>query len=91
MIAHLYVHVPFCPKVCPYCSFYKESSDRNKTASFLDAVLVEAERHAADLRPKTIFFGGGTPTALTTPQLRYLISGLRERIDVSDLKNSLWK
>ena len=86
MIAHLYVHVPFCPKVCPYCSFYKESSDRHKTASFLDAVLVEAEGHAADLRPKTIFFGGGTPTALTTPQLRYLISGLRERIDVSDLK-----
>jgi oxygen-independent coproporphyrinogen III oxidase len=86
MIAHLYVHIPFCPKVCPYCSFYKESSDRHKTARFLDAVLVEAESRAARLRPKTIFFGGGTPTALTTSQLRYLISGLRECIDMSDLE-----
>ena len=86
MIAHLYVHIPFCPKVCPYCSFYKESSDRHKAARFLDAVLVEAEGHAAGLRPRTIFFGGGTPSALTTPQLRYLISGLRERIDMTDLE-----
>ena len=86
MIAHLYVHIPFCPKVCPYCSFYKESSDRQKTARFLDAVLVEAEGHAAGLRPRTIFFGGGTPTALTTSQLRYLISGLQDRIDMSDLE-----
>ena len=73
MIAHLYVHIPFCPKVCPYCSFYKEASDRNKTRGFLDAVLAEADRHAAQLRPQTIFFGGGTPTALSTSQLEYLI------------------
>jgi oxygen-independent coproporphyrinogen-3 oxidase len=86
MIGHLYVHIPFCPKVCPYCSFYKEASDRRKTARFLDAILLEAQGYAADLRPRTVFFGGGTPTALTTSQLRYLIAGLRERIDVSDLE-----
>ena len=86
MIAHLYVHIPFCSKVCPYCSFYKESSDRHKTARFLDAVLSEAEGHAARMRPRTIFFGGGTPTALATSQLHYLISGLRERIDTVDLE-----
>jgi oxygen-independent coproporphyrinogen-3 oxidase len=85
MITHLYIHIPFCPKVCPYCSFYKEASDRNKTRSFLDAVLAEANRRAAQLRPATIFFGGGTPTALSTSQLEYLISGLRERVDLSDL------
>jgi oxygen-independent coproporphyrinogen-3 oxidase len=86
MIRHLYVHIPFCPKLCPYCSFYKEASDRNKTRSFLDAVLAEADRHAAQLRPETIFFGGGTPTALSTSQLEYLISGLRERVDLSNLQ-----
>jgi oxygen-independent coproporphyrinogen III oxidase len=86
MIAHLYVHIPFCPKVCPYCSFYKEASDRNKTRGFLDAVLIEAERHAPRLRPQTMFFGGGTPTALSTSQLEYLIGGLQERIDFSGLQ-----
>lgn len=82
-VRHLYVHIPFCPKVCPYCSFHKEASDRNKTMAFLDAVLAEAEWESAGLRPATVFFGGGTPTALSTSQLGYLIGGLRERIDFS--------
>jgi oxygen-independent coproporphyrinogen-3 oxidase len=83
VIEHLYAHIPFCPKVCPYCSFYKEASDRNKTRAFLDAMLLEAESHAATLRPRTIFFGGGTPSALSTSQLEYLLGGLRERLDFS--------
>lgn len=83
MVRHLYVHIPFCPKVCPYCSFYKEASDRNKTQAFLDAVLREAALESAGLRPGTVFFGGGTPTALSTAQLGYLIAGLKDRIDFS--------
>ena len=87
-LRHLYVHIPFCPKVCPYCSFYKETSDRNKTARFLDALLLELDQRAASLpplRPRTIFFGGGTPSALSTPQLEYLLTGLRARLDLSEL------
>jgi oxygen-independent coproporphyrinogen III oxidase len=86
VVRHLYVHIPFCPKVCPYCSFYKEASDRNKTQAFLDAVLAEAEIESEGLQPHTIFFGGGTPTALSTTQLQYLIGGLRERIDFSEVR-----
>jgi oxygen-independent coproporphyrinogen III oxidase len=86
MIRHLYAHIPFCPKVCPYCSFFKEASDRNKTRAFLDAMLVESERHTATLRPETVFFGGGTPTALSTSQLEYLLGGLRERVDFSAVR-----
>ena len=85
-VAHLYVHIPFCPKICPYCSFYKETADRNKTGRFLDALLAEVTRQqipaAVALRPRTIFFGGGTPSALSTPQLEYLLGGLRERLDL---------
>lgn len=87
-IRHLYVHIPFCPKVCPYCSFYKEASDRNKTQRFLDSVLAELDGRLLEreLHPETIFFGGGTPSALSTPQLDYLLSGLRARLDLSDLR-----
>ena len=85
---HLYVHIPFCPKVCPYCSFYKEASDRNKTQRFLDAILAELEMQMAvrPVQPHTIFFGGGTPSALSTPQLDFLLSGLKERLDLSELR-----
>ena len=86
MVRHLYVHIPFCPKVCPYCSFYKETGDGNKTKAFLEAVLAEAEMAAGGLQPETVFFGGGTPTALSTAQLGFLISGLRDRIDFSAVK-----
>ncbi|MFA7343623.1 MAG: radical SAM family heme chaperone HemW [Terrimicrobiaceae bacterium] len=86
MVRHLYVHIPFCPKVCPYCSFYKEAGGRNKTGAFLDALLAEAEMSADGLRPETVFFGGGTPTALSTAQLEFLINGLRERLDFSALR-----
>ena len=42
-VRHLYVHIPFCLQICPYCSFYKEASDRNKTQPFLDSLLGELQ------------------------------------------------
>jgi oxygen-independent coproporphyrinogen III oxidase len=86
---HLYVHIPFCPKVCPYCSFYKEASDRNKTQAFLDAVLLDLDRRLLEGSPcriETIFFGGGTPSALSVKQLEFLLTGLRQRLDLSGLR-----
>lgn len=83
---HLYLHIPFCPKVCPYCNFYKEAGNRNKIPAFLDAILLEAEKHRPILQPHTIFFGGGTPSALTTQQLDRLLSGLHSRLDLSQVQ-----
>lgn len=87
-IEHLYVHIPFCPKLCPYCSFFSEVSDRNKTKRFLECLITELEREGAnrEIRPKTIFFGGGTPSALSTPQMDWLLSGMKERLDLSALE-----
>jgi oxygen-independent coproporphyrinogen-3 oxidase len=86
---HLYVHIPFCPKICPYCSFYKEATDRNKTQAFLDAVLLDLDRRLKEIsccRIYTIFFGGGTPSALSVKQLEFLLAGIRRRIDLSQLR-----
>jgi len=88
VLRHLYVHIPFCPKICPYCSFYKEASDRNKTQLFLDSLLVELDRRLNEMsgfRLETIFFGGGTPSALSVKQLEFLLSGLSLRLDLSDI------
>jgi oxygen-independent coproporphyrinogen-3 oxidase len=87
MIRHLYFHIPFCPKLCPYCSFYVEVGGANKNTRFLDAMLREVELATQrwTIQPETIYFGGGTPSALTEAQLEYLLGGLRERLDLSRL------
>ena len=88
VIRHLYFHIPFCPKLCPYCSFYVETGAANKTTAFLDALLREVEEAGKrfTLKPETIYFGGGTPSALTVEQLDYLLGGLRARLDLSGLR-----
>jgi oxygen-independent coproporphyrinogen-3 oxidase len=83
VIRHIYVHIPFCARICPYCAFYKERADPSQTQHFCAALLRELEQCCAQflVQPQTIFFGGGTPTALTTTQLEYLLNGFRERLN----------
>ena len=85
---HLYVHIPFCARICPYCAFYKERADPAQTARFCDAILAELGQLAKQftLHPETIFFGGGTPTALTTAQLAGLLDGFHAQLDLAELK-----
>src|SRR2546423_7477245 len=84
-VRHLYVHIPFCARICPYCAFYKERADSSQTQRFCEALLREIETVGKrfPLKLETIFFGGGTPTALTTNQLEFLLGGMRERLDLS--------
>jgi oxygen-independent coproporphyrinogen-3 oxidase len=84
----LYVHIPFCFHKCHYCDFYSIThQDERRMSRFVDLMHREAElwRDARQLTilPKTIFFGGGTPSLLPLDQMRRLIAGLRERIDLS--------
>ena len=85
---HLYVHIPFCHRVCPYCAFYKHTPGNTQMAAFVDAVVAEArryrDRYAMDLR--TVFLGGGTPTALSETHLERLLAELREVLDFSRLE-----
>jgi oxygen-independent coproporphyrinogen-3 oxidase len=86
-IRHIYVHIPFCARICPYCAFYKDLIDRSQTWRFCEAILRDLDQQRASfaLSPETIYFGGGTPTALTTSQLEFLLGGFRERLDLSSL------
>ena len=87
-IIHLYVHIPFCARICPYCAFYKERADSSQTQRFCEALLSEVDERRTRLRvaPETIFIGGGTPTALTTAQLGYLLGGFRDRLNLSAMR-----
>src|SRR5438105_13782672 len=88
MIRHIYVHIPFCARICPYCAFYKDLLDRSETARFCEAILGDLDKLCAAfaILPGTIYFGGGTPTALPTAQLEFLLGGFRQRLDISALE-----
>jgi oxygen-independent coproporphyrinogen-3 oxidase len=91
-IEGLYVHVPFCVHKCHYCDFYSITRQSEaRMARFVDLILGEAQLWTAAARrpvprPRTVFFGGGTPSLLPAPLMRRLIDGLRQRFDLSRLE-----
>ncbi len=86
----LYVGIPFCPTRCAYCSFV--SADVGRALKLIDPFLDTLSKEIratgamladAGLRVRTVYFGGGTPTTLTAPQLDRLMGELAEHIDLS--------
>lgn len=84
---HLYVHIPFCLRICPYCAFYKHMLGRSDLEGFVRAVAEEARlRLPQGYAPQTIYFGGGTPSLLSPKHLDILVEGLRHTVDFSQLQ-----
>jgi oxygen-independent coproporphyrinogen-3 oxidase len=83
-VAGLYVHVPFCTRKCLYCAFYSEPSSGELIDRYVGALIRELEGVAADLKPRTIFFGGGTPSLLNLRQWERIFHAT-ERLAISGL------
>ena len=81
---HLYIHIPFCLQICPYCSFYKDIAGPGKADPLVEAIIREAELFGNRCAPRTVFIGGGTPTALSVTQLERLFAGLQRHLDFTD-------
>jgi oxygen-independent coproporphyrinogen III oxidase len=77
-IQSLYVHVPFCAQKCVYCAFYSEASSGELVNRYVSALVREMEIVADDLKPKTIFFGGGTPSLLNLRQWEQILRAMEK-------------
>jgi oxygen-independent coproporphyrinogen-3 oxidase len=75
-ITSLYVHVPFCAQKCSYCAFYSEASSGETVNRYVSALMRELEMVASDLKPRTIFFGGGTPSLLNLRQWEQILEAM---------------
>ena len=80
-VGSLYVHVPFCAQKCEYCAFYSEASSGELINRYVAALVRELELVAPELKPKTIFFGGGTPSLLNLRQWETLLRAM-ERLNL---------
>lgn len=82
----IYVHIPFCRIHCPYCDFYTYPTGRGREQDFVDALLAEIVQAPLRLRPEahrvsTVYFGGGTPSTLSSDQIGQILDGLRARFE----------
>ncbi len=75
----LYVHIPFCSSICPYCDFPKVLYRKDWAASYLLALFQEAADRQVGFF-STIYVGGGTPSCLEVGQLDLLLSFLEPHL-----------
>jgi len=78
LMRHLYLHVPFCPTICPYCDFHVLRRTKGAVVAYLERLEREAAR-LFELHPEsldTIYVGGGTPSFLRDAELERLFTAL---------------
>lgn len=105
--AGLYIHVPFCTSVCPYCDFAVTIAGEERRRAWVDGIVCEAQMYAdIGLAFDTVYLGGGTPSSLDPEQLVQIVNGLRRNLlvdrrallfleanpeDVSPQRASAWR
>jgi oxygen-independent coproporphyrinogen-3 oxidase len=80
-VTSLYVHVPFCASKCAYCAFYSEPAEDELKNRYVNALVRELELVAGNLKPRTVYFGGGTPSLLRIEQWQRILESM-ERLNL---------
>lgn len=85
MINSVYIHIPFCQQICHYCDFTKFFYNEKLADEYMDALKNEIETNISGIKNKvkTIFIGGGTPTALNIHQLEKLLTLIDNKFDIA--------
>ena len=91
-MAGIYLHIPFCKKACNYCDFHFSTSTKMK-ADFVDALILEIDLRKDVLSRdsiSSIYFGGGTPSLLSSEELNRIINHLYLQFNIdSDVEITL--
>lgn len=81
----IYLHIPFCTHICPYCDFNTYSGQESRIPDYVDAACQETRIWAPRFDGReaaTIFFGGGTPSLLTATRFSQLLGACRDAFNV---------
>ena len=81
-INSIYIHIPFCKKICSYCDFCKMYYYEDIASNYLDALKEEIDSYNISGTFKTLYIGGGTPSTLSINNLKKLFN-ITNRINLS--------
>ncbi len=85
----LYIHIPFCRKICTYCDFAKEVATSSKQTAYIERLLKEMDYYQNELKDvTTLYIGGGTPSVLTHQALTKIVGHLKQYLDFAQLKEA---
>lgn len=82
--ADIYVHIPFCKNMCPYCPYNRIKYDQEMVRPFLQALLTEIDCYSkivGKIRVSSVYIGGGTPTNLLE-ELGVIIDRIKSKFDL---------
>ncbi len=81
----IYIHVPFCEELCPYCSFNRYVFDKNLAEEYFKALNLEIKMYKdLGFDFKSVYVGGGTPTVMPR-EISSLLTGLRKNFNVREI------
>ncbi len=83
----LYIHIPFCKQACNYCNFHFSTSLQHVDA-ILESICKEIQQKAQLLNKETlqtIYFGGGSPSILTTKQLQSIVNCIQNTVNTNQV------
>ena len=83
-MAGIYLHIPFCKKICYYCDFYR-SRDLSLKGPFLEALKKEMRMRSREGEGElfeTVYFGGGTPSVLSAGEVGKILQTLRQYFNI---------
>ena len=78
----LYIHIPFCAQKCFYCSFVISVGQEQRMDTYLDCLQKEAQKYKGT-EVQSVYIGGGTPTLMSTDQLRRLFCMISNNFRIS--------
>ena len=81
----LYLHIPFCSAICPYCDFAVLTGESARRAAFVEALIAEIELHRGNGGAfDTVYLGGGTPSILSAEQLERVLGAARDSFAIGE-------
>jgi len=85
-MAGIYIHIPFCKQKCSYCDFHFSTTFQSYRQEMIDSIVEEIEKrkeYLEDQQIETIYFGGGTPSLLTSDELTSIFQKIQSLFEIS--------